>query len=516
MIRTLTALSLRAVPVAIATGFAAAQTVNLAARVDFGMAQENAQQSVCADFDRDGNLDIATTMEGHNQGKIEVLFGDGQSDFGTSSEVSSYVAWGLCAGDFDQDGWLDLAATSYGWAQHGVRIWLNDHNQGFTFGGTVSTLATPPVGVTAGDFDGDGILDLAAISEGGGAAVDWFHGNGNGTFSAFHYVPNTGGLVGRRIYAGHFNGDRHLDLVAIHSRGAMVLLNDAQGSGNFNASSGIPTTAALNSGAVADLDGDGRDDIVTCGANLEVWHGVGNGSFTLLQSQPGTSALSTELGDIDGDGRLDALLVGFGGIRIHFGSSDGTFSAGQVVPAGIYPKAGVIGDWNNDGWNDIAVACQNLANQSSYLSVYDQLPPAVTGTAMAFGAGCGSPTLSFVPDANARPVIGQNARATLLGCPSAVVGVMLGLSDQTFGAVPLPLALDVLGMPGCVLLSSAEFLGLPTAALTATSRSFTMSIPTSSVLVGAQVHLQAHAYAPGQNALELITSNGITWVFGTL
>ena len=129
--------------------------------------------------------------------------------------------------------------SRHGWAQHGVRVWRNDHNGGFTNISTVSTLATPPVGVTTGDFDGDGHLDLAAISEGGGYAVDWFRGNGAGGFRTCRVVPNTHSIIGRRIYTGHFTADPHLDLVAIHQTGVMVLLNDSAGTGNFNASAGV-------------------------------------------------------------------------------------------------------------------------------------------------------------------------------------------------------------------------------------------------------------------------------------
>ncbi|MFO1054004.1 MAG: VCBS repeat-containing protein [Planctomycetota bacterium] len=492
------------------------QSVTFAPHVDFGMAQENGQQSVCADFDHDGNLDIANTMEGNNQGKVEVLFGDGQSDFGSSIELSSYVAWGLGTGDFNGDGYEDLAATSYGWAQHGVHIWLNNHSRGFTNAVTISTLGTPPVAVTSGDIDGDGIVDIAAICEGGGYAVDWFHGNGDGTFSTFHVVPNTNSLFGHRIYTGHFDGDTHLDLLATHQQGAMVLLNDPQGTGNLNASSGIPSTDPVYSAAVADLDGDGRDDIVTAGADLRTWHGVGDGSFTLIQSQPTSSGgSSTTLGDIDGDGIQDLLVVGLGGVQIFFGAGGGMFSAPQTVTAGVYPVSGVIGDWNGDGWNDIAITCRNAAISSSYVSIYDQIPPAITATALAFGPGCGSPALGFAPDASGRPILGNQARATISNVPAGIAGVELGFSNQWFGVSPLPLALDVLGMTGCSLLTSSDILGLPTTSASASTRTFALTIPRATSLVGAQVYLQAHALAPGQNLAQLITSNGIAWGIGT-
>ncbi|MCC6406571.1 MAG: VCBS repeat-containing protein [Planctomycetes bacterium] len=354
-----------------------AQSVTFKPRVDFGTAQENARQSLCADFDQDGNLDIATTMEGNYQGKVEVLFGDGQSDFGSSFEYTSYGAWGITDGDFDGDGWNDLVSTAYGWASHGVHIALNDQSGGFAGGSTVSTLASPPVAAVSGDFDEDGLLDLAAASEAGGYAVDWFKGFGNGTFSSFHYVPNTTGKVGRRIYAGHFDGDGHLDLLLTHAGGVMVLLNDFLGTlGNFAASSGMPLTEDTTSAAIVDIDGDGQDDVLTGGSMLRVWHGVGDGSFTLLHAYPtSTGAAETELGDLNNDGKLDVLVVGLGGAQIFFGQGGGAFTAPQTVSAGIYPRSCVIGDWNGDGWLDIAITCGNVAGQSSYVSIYEQVPP---------------------------------------------------------------------------------------------------------------------------------------------
>ena len=486
-------------------------------RVDFGMAQENAQRCVVGDFDHDGNLDVAATMEGYNQGRVELLFGDGQSDFGTTFEVSSYVAWGLARGDWNLDGWDDLAATSYGWSQHGVRLWQNDHAGGLTYGGTVSTLGTPPVDAVAGDFDADGLPDLAAISEGGGYAVDWFHGNGNGTFGAFQVVANTLGLTGRRIAAGHFDGDALLDLVAIHATGAMVLCNNALGTGpgHFATTNGITANEPMASGAVADLDGDGHDDIVTAGANLKVWRSLGNGQFLLLQSQTTTTGgLDLQLGDVDGDGRRDALVVGLGGVQLFRGLVGGTFSSPQTIASGVYPKAGAIGDWNGDGWNDIAILCQNYAAMSSYLAVHEQAPPLLLATATAYGTGCGTPVLTLQPVAASRPRLGQVAAADLTQTPSPFVGIAVGFSDTAMGALPLPAPLATVGMPGCTLLQSSDLLGLAAAPLTATSFRYSLAIPNQPALLGLWIYLQGHAFAPGTNALGVVVSNGIAWHVG--
>ncbi len=492
-----------------------AQSVTFAPRVDFGLAQEHGIQMVCADFDHDGELDLAVSEEGYNQGKLEILYGDGQADFGTTNEYTNYLAWGLCRGDFDSDGFADLAVTSYGWAQHGVRMWRNDQTGAFVTTGTTSTLGSPPCGVVSGDFDGDGIPDLAAISESGGYAVDWFHGNGNGTFGSFHYVPNTLSLTGKRIYAGHFNGDNYLDLVAIHQMGAMVLLNDAQGTGNFNSSNGIAVTEAMQSGAVADLDGDGQDDIVTAGGNFKVWHNLGNGQFSLLHSQPlNVGPSDTQLGDLNMDGTLDAVVAGYGGVQILFGHGDGTFGAPVTVATGLYPKASAIGDWNRDGWNDLAVLCQNAAGLSSLVAIHVQVPPTVQATSTTYGTGCGSPVLGLVPLANARPRLGQSALATVTNTPSTLVNVTMGWSNQSFAGLPLPLHLASYGLPGCSLWHSGDVFGLPTTAATATTRTFAFAVPNLPFVLGLRLYAQAYSYAPGQNSLQMTASNGIAWTIG--
>lgn len=490
-----------------------AQSITISPRVDFGTSQEYGQQAVCGDFDHDGNLDIAVTMEGYGQGKMEVLFGDGQADFGSSNEYTNYLAWGLCSGDLNGDGWLDLVATSRGWAQHGVHIWSNNHGP-FGAQGTISTLGSPPAGVCTGDFNGDGVLDIAAISEGGGYAVDWFSGNGNFTFSSFHYVPNTTGLVGNRIYAGHFNGDSHLDLVAIHSQGAMVLLNDSQGTGNFNSSNGIAITESMGSAAVADLDGDGKDDIVTAGNNLRIWRGLGNGQFSLAGTYPTTGGNDIKLVDFNLDGHLDALVTGFGGVAIHFGAAGGVFGASQAVPAGIYPKACVVGDWNDDGFQDLGILCQNTAGLSSYVSIYLQVPPSVAASATPFGSGCGAPSLSLAADTARPPLLGQTARATMNSAPTQVAGIVMGFSNQVANGNQLPMSLAGLGMPGCTQYVSVEFSSLGLTPVAGGGLQYSFAIPNAPWLLGLSLYLQGYAYAPGANALEFVASNGLHWTLG--
>ena len=77
------------------------------------------------------------------------------------------------------------------------------------------------------------------------------------------------------------------------------------------------------------------------------------------------------------------------------------------------------------------------------------------------------------------------------------------------GQPVLPLDLSALGMPGCSLLHSADAVGL-----SGTSFGLQLPIPNSSSLWAQRVFVQAYCYAPGANAAEVITSNGVDWRIG--
>jgi len=136
-------------------------------------------------------------------------------------------------------------------------------------------------------------------------------------------------------------------------------------------------------------------------------------------------------------------------------------------------------------------------------------------TATPYGTGCGIPPLSLSPVTNSNPIINTTALAQVLNVPSMLAFVSFGWSRTAAGSIPLPLALDSFGAPGCHLLQSGEALVLPTTITGLTSATFSFPIPNISGLVGAQIYLQGWAPAPGYNAAGLITSNGLEWVVGS-
>ena len=92
--------------------------------------------------------------------------------------------------------------------------------------------------------------------------------------------------------------------------------------------------------------------------------------------------------------------------------------------------------------------------------------------------------------------------------------VALGTSNsQLPGGGALPVDLSAIGMTGCSLYQSSDLAGLPTTG-SSLYRDFRMVLPPSPLLVGKHLYLQGFSLAPGENALGVVSSNGIDFLIG--
>jgi hypothetical protein len=257
-------------------------------------------------------------------------------------------------GDFNHDGLLDLATVNT--ANSTVAVLLGKPDG--TFASPVTYAAGTGISaVAAGDFNGDGNLDLAA-ADNKASAVLVLRGNSDGTFGA--PLSYAAGASPVRLAVADFNGDGRSDL-AVATEGnntVSVLLNN--GAGGFGAAASYAVGTSPQAVAVGDFNGDGKPDLVTANAgssSVSVLLGTGAGGFTAAADYAtGSGALAVAVGDLNGDGKADlATAGGSNSVSVLLSNGNGTF-APAINYATNYPNYSVaIGDFNGDGKADLAL-----------------------------------------------------------------------------------------------------------------------------------------------------------------
>jgi hypothetical protein len=236
--------------------------------------------------------------------------------------------------------------------------------------GSPLVVGVEPLSVAVGDFNGDGIPDLAFADGGSEISIGFVSvmlGNGAGGFTPAVNSPfSLGSFVDpSSIAVGDFNGDGHLDLVTANTDDTVsVLLGD--GLGGFTLATGSPIAVGGWTGSVAvgDFNGDGIQDLaLAMGSDgVGILLGNGKGGFTPSTGSPiavGGQPFSVAVGDFNGDGIQDlAIADGVSNVAVLLGNGSGGFTAaaGSPIAVGVDPVAIAIGDFNGDGYQDLATA----------------------------------------------------------------------------------------------------------------------------------------------------------------
>lgn len=256
------------------------------------------------DLDWDGSVD-AVGLDGN--GRVAVLLN------GTTPATAVAIpgVWsGVAVVDHDGDGDLDIVLRD------AVTVYVSDNLGGGTFGAAVPVSSALEGVFAAAELQGDGFGDLAVMS------------------------PRHGGILG---LAGSGVG---LTLDAAAERGPRLPLEQP--------------VNATGPAAIADLDGDGRVDLVYAGDSLDpdpvVAHfGLGSGRWRRVRIGGSSEAFTAQLmvADVDLDGDLDLLRIsGSFNQTLELSIQDrGAF--GPLTPLGLPTRAATLGDVNGDGIQDL-------------------------------------------------------------------------------------------------------------------------------------------------------------------
>jgi len=278
----------------------------------------------------------------------------------------------LTAGDFNGDGFVDLAIANMNPVQPDSQVKILLGNGNGTFQKPVGyKVGYNPSSVAVGDFNGDGKIDLVIANYPENLSV--LLGNGDGTFQ--RQTGYRGGQSPLRVAVGDFNGDGKLDLaVAGVSDAGTQVVRLGNGDGTFQPPIKVPAIHDPFNLALGDLDGDGKLDWVISGQNnkraITALLGNGDGTFRVVWTLRGSPHPAIALGDFNGDGNLDlAETWESGSLKIWLGNGDGTFQAGSQYDVVRTPVAVAVSDFDGDGNLDVAVASRDSNEVSVYLGL---------------------------------------------------------------------------------------------------------------------------------------------------
>lgn len=337
------------------------------------------------DMNNDRKLDLIVAFA--RERSITVLEGKGNGEFGRalSNTILKDAPGEIAMGDLNGDGKLDVAVTSHD--SYGVTLLTGDGK-----GGLAQSPASPIVmklgqhphthGLAVVDVNRDNKLDLLTCNNADND-ISLALGDGHDNFTrAPQSFP-----VGPSPYpfaVCDVNNDGWPDIVATAtatgpsrreqlplSRALTLLLSDGKG--------GLaPHQLPLRTGeswfaAIADLNGDGRPDIIATHHEINamsVLLGDGRGGFTEASGSPfdfGVSLYHIIIADVDRDGRMDVLAIKGDSIRVLLGDGRGVFKPAASIPVGPGAWRMAAADLNGDGMIDVVTSNSESNNLSVLL-----------------------------------------------------------------------------------------------------------------------------------------------------
>ena len=404
---------------------------------------------VIADFNNDTKLDVAVVDNSHTGPgglpRFHVVLGNGLGGFGStiSTSFDDLSPSSAAGGDLNGDGKIDLVTVNRSGGNNNegsISIGLSDGAGHFTMQPNVSVpTAVNPIGVAFADFNKDGKTDLAVPS---GFGFSILLGNGTGGFAPRTHITTSNSSS---IRTADLNGDGNADLVMVseevNGKTSVVLGN---GMGGFTAPVQFNLGHFPSDLTLADFNNDGKPDLAVAisrqepfpnqSSNIAVLLGDGAGGFgqsVTIAAERGASRIISA--DLNSDGRPDLITANqlVNNLTVAVNTCAGSTPTPTPTPTPAFTISGTVADGNGQGIADVTMILESdvaeaqivFTNQSgNYTFTYAgglshtlKVTPSKSGfafnpQAIAFVSSTsvsGDKTASFTGVPSATPPLGQ-------------------------------------------------------------------------------------------------------------